>query len=256
MSQVQVTALGVQRKVLEKGTRSMIQRDLGIIVSTTQMSQENVGRLPVEGVAQKGRQFLVGEMADSAQNTLLDAPGIGSNLQHLLVMIGFHDEPVTSRQVFNDRRGEFSQIGDKGSANALCRETKADRLRGVMRDRKGFDLKVANGEGGVGAEAFPAVNILKSGYFFPCPFIHENRHLASGQESRNSADMVRVSVSEKNGIDSLALKFSLVQTPHQTAPTKTQVDQNAGFLGGDVRAIPTASTSQDGYFHGEVECIS
>ena len=80
MSQVQVTALGVQRKVLEKGTRSMIQRDLGIIVPTTQMSQENVGRLPVEGVTQEGRQLLVGEMADSAQNTLLDAPGIGSNL--------------------------------------------------------------------------------------------------------------------------------------------------------------------------------
>ncbi len=108
MSQVQVTAFGVQRKVLEKGTRSMIQRDLGIIVSTTQMSQENVGRLPVEGVAQKGRHFLVREMADSAQNTLLDAPGIGPNLQHLLIMIGFHDEPVTSRQIFNDRRGEFT----------------------------------------------------------------------------------------------------------------------------------------------------
>ena len=96
MSQVQVTAFGVQRQMLEKGTRSMIQRDLGIIVSTTQMSQEDVGRLPVEGVAQKGRQFLVGEVADSAQNTLLDAPGIGPNLQHLLVMIGFYDEPVTS----------------------------------------------------------------------------------------------------------------------------------------------------------------
>ncbi len=108
MSQVQVAALGVQRKVLGKGTRSMIQRDLGIIVSTTQMSQENMGRLPVEGVAQKGRQFLVGEMSDSAQNTLLDAPGIRPNLQHLLIMIGFHDEPVTSRQVFNDRRGEFT----------------------------------------------------------------------------------------------------------------------------------------------------
>ena len=54
MSQVQVTALGVQRKVLGKGTRSMIQRDLGIIISATQMSQENVGCLPVEGVAQKG----------------------------------------------------------------------------------------------------------------------------------------------------------------------------------------------------------
>ncbi len=80
MSQVQVAAFGVQRKVLKKGTRSMIQRDLGIIVATTQMGQENVGRLPVEGVAQKGRQFLVGEMADSAQNTLFDAPGIGSNL--------------------------------------------------------------------------------------------------------------------------------------------------------------------------------
>ncbi len=256
MSQVQVTAFGVQRKVLKKGTRSMIQRDLGIIIPTTQMSQENVGRLPVEGVAQKGRQFLVGEMADSAQNTLLDAPGIGPNLQHLLVMIGFHDEPVTSRQVFNHRRGEFSQIGDQSTAYALCRETKAYRFRGVMRDRKGFDLKVANGEGGVGAEAFPAVNILKSGYFFPGPFIHENRHLAPGQEPGNSADMVRVSVSEKNGIDSLVLKVGLVQTSLQTARAKTQVDQNAGLLGGDVRAIPTASTSQDGYFHGEVECIS
>ena len=125
-----------------------------------------------------------------------------------------------------------------------------------MRDRKGFDPKVANGEGAVGAEAFPAVNILKSGYFFPCPFIHENRHRVPGQEPRNSADMVRVSVSEKNGIDSLALKLGLVQPPLQTAPAKTQVDQNAGFLGGDVSAIPIASTSQDGYFHGEVECIS
>ena len=66
MSQVEVTALGVQRKVLGKGTRSMVQRDLGIIVFAAQMSQKDVGRLPVEGVDQKSRQFLVGEMSDSA----------------------------------------------------------------------------------------------------------------------------------------------------------------------------------------------
>ena len=76
MSQVQVTALTIQRKVLGKGTRSMIQRDLGIVVFATQMSQEDVGRFPVEGVDQKSRQLLVGEMSDSAQNPLLDAPGI------------------------------------------------------------------------------------------------------------------------------------------------------------------------------------
>jgi len=116
MSQVQVAALGVQRKVLGKGTRSMVQRDLGVIVSATQMSQEDMGRLPVEGVDQKGRQFLVGEMSDSAQNTLLDAPGVGSNFQHLLVMIGFHDEPVTPRKATDHRRCEFTQIGDKSSA--------------------------------------------------------------------------------------------------------------------------------------------
>ena len=256
MSQVQVAALGVQRKVLGKGTRSMVQRDLGVIVSATQMSQEDMGRLPVEGVDQKGRQFLVGEMSDSAQNTLLDAPGVGSNFQHLLVMIGFHDEPVTPRQVADHRRCEFTQIGDKSSANALCRETKADGLGGIMRDREGFDLKIAHRKRGVGAKAFPAVNTLKSGNFFPCSFIHENGHRVPGQESGDSADMIRVSVSDKHGIDSLALKLSLLQSPFQTASTETQVDQNARFLGGDVRAIPTASTSQDGYFHGEVECIS
>ena len=171
-------------------------------------------------------------------------------------MIGFHDEPVTPRKVFNHRRCEFTQIGDQSSANALCREAKADGLGGVMRDREGFDLKIAHTKRGVGAETFPAVNILKSGNFFPCSFIHENGHRVPGQESGNSADMIRVSVSEQHGIDLLALKLSLLQPPFQTTPTEAQVDQDARFLSGDVSAIPAASTSQDGYFHGEVECIS
>ncbi len=68
--------------------------------------------------------------------------------------------------------------------------------------------------------------------------------------------MIRVAMGEKNGVDLPILKPGLLKPPAQTAPAKTEIDQDAGVFRGNAGAITAASTPKDSYFHGGVECIS
>ncbi len=93
-----------------------------------------------------------------------------------------------------------------------------------MRDSEGFNLKITDRKRRAGPKAFPSVDLLELRNFLSGSFIHKDRHLVSGQKSGYTADMVTVSVGEKNRIDFCALQLSFLKPPFQTPRTKAQVD--------------------------------
>jgi hypothetical protein len=61
-----------------------------------------------------------------------------------------------------------------------------------MRNKKGFDLEISDGEGRPAVKTFPADNLLKTGCFVPSPLIHVNGNPTLRGKRKNTSNVISV----------------------------------------------------------------
>src|SRR5580700_6355013 len=74
--------------------RSDQAHDLRMIVVLAEVPEQQPRRRAVEIAQQKVAHGVVGKMADAAHHALLDRPGIGADLQHFQIVIGFKQHQI------------------------------------------------------------------------------------------------------------------------------------------------------------------
>jgi len=108
------------------------------------------------GIGEEFADGVIGEMAGARENTLLDDPGIGADLEHVEIVIGFEDEAIGLAEMDSNVIREVAEIGADSDFGAVGAESEADGIGGVVRDGEGVDVDVANGEALAGLDGFDA----------------------------------------------------------------------------------------------------
>ncbi len=85
-------------------------------------------------------------MPGAAHDALLDVPGIGADLQHLDIVIGFQHQAIGIAQVLLHQFRHVAEIGDQRELHAARAEGESERVDGVVRNAEGRDFDIADAE--------------------------------------------------------------------------------------------------------------
>src|SRR5579872_938369 len=226
-------------------------RNFRMIVVLAEMAQNQGRGGGIELVAQVIAHHFVGQVAVAAHDALLHRPGIGSDLQHVEVVIGFEQQHVRAAQMELDRVRDISEIGDDADLDALRLKAKAYRVDGIMRNGEAVDFDVADGQARARLKALQA-----RGTAFP---IDQRRREATDvnhgsdflREPRQAADVIRVLVRDQDGVDAVGLLANGCQALRELLETEAGVDQDAGLLGRDQRAVSGTAAREHAKFYDD-----
>src|SRR5205085_11262388 len=140
-------------------------------------------------------------------------------LQQFLIVIGFNHERVHLAQPLNQQFGWISQVGDKSEAAFCSVERIANRLDGIMRNRKSLDQNVANSEFRPSAEETPvavfAQNLATDRFCRLRVAINWNGEFAT--ENFQPANMIAMFMREQHAIELIWFETTLCQPHHDLA---------------------------------------
>ncbi len=85
-------------------------------------------------------------MPGAAHHALLDVPGVRTHFEHLDIVIGFEHDGIAIAQMVFHKFGHVAEIGDHGHLDATRAKREAQRIGGIVRNRKGRDFNIANAE--------------------------------------------------------------------------------------------------------------
>jgi len=157
---VECAAEGVFRWAAIEGFFGGYAGDFGVVVLFGEVREDNVACASIEDfrIGEKITDHGVGEVAGAAHHALFNVPGIGTDLEHFEIVIGFQDQEVGFAQVLFNELGKVAEIGDDGDFRAVGAESVADGIDRVVRDGEGIDLDVADLETLAGANVLEAID--------------------------------------------------------------------------------------------------
>ena len=81
--------------------------DVGIIVLLGKMCEDEIAGAGIEafGIGEEFADGVIRKMPGAGQYALLDDPGIGTNFEHIEIVVGFEDEAVAFAKMIADEGG-------------------------------------------------------------------------------------------------------------------------------------------------------
>jgi hypothetical protein len=173
------------------------------------MSEDEKARAGVEafGIAEKFADGVIGKMTRAAEDALLDDPGIGADLKHIEIVIGFEDQAIDIAEMDFDEFGHVAEVGDDGELGTVGAEGECDRVGGVVRNGEGVDVNVTDGETLPGVNRFEAVEALAERvgknliHRVHRRFGYVKRSLPKSEHLRQSAAVVSMLVRNEDAIE-------------------------------------------------------
>ena len=110
------------------------------------MRQDQEARTGVKA-ARIGEVFadgVVRQMSGAAQHALLHDPGIGPDLEHVEIVIGFKDKAIGLAEMDSDVIWEVAEIRADGNLCAVGAEGKSNGVGCVVRDGERVDVDIAD----------------------------------------------------------------------------------------------------------------
>ena len=141
----------VPRKANSTGRRprassAEMLRDVGSVVLLGEMREDEMARAAVENfrIGEKFADDVVRKMPGAAHDALLDVPGIGADLEHVEIVIGFEDQEIGFAQMVLHQFGQVAEVGDDGDLRAVRAKGEADGIGGIVRNGEGIDFNIAD----------------------------------------------------------------------------------------------------------------
>jgi hypothetical protein len=136
--------------------------EIGIVVFLGDVGEDEVAGVGVKafGVGEIFTDGVIGEVASAAEHALFYGPGVGSDLEHVKIVIGFEDHAIGFAEMDFHEFGHVAEIGNDSHFRAVGAEREANGVGGVVGDGEGVDVDVANCEVLAGVNGFNAVEAL------------------------------------------------------------------------------------------------
>ncbi len=185
--------------------------EVGIIVGLGDVGEDEKARASVKSVAirQIFADDVIGKMAGAAHDALLDVPGIGADLEHFEVVIGFKDEAIGVAKVKLDELSEIAEVGDDGDFCAAGAKCVADGIGGIVRDGERRNFDIADGEAFTGANVLDAVDFFRGGFrknaadFNASAFGEVSGGMEMSEKLRKAAGVIGVFMGNENAVETL-----------------------------------------------------
>jgi hypothetical protein len=232
-------------------------RDVGIVVFLREMRENQEARPAVEtvGISEVFANSVIGEMAGAAQDPLLHDPRVGTDFQHVEVVIGLQNQAIGIAKMNFDELGHVAQVGDDGYFYTIGAKSEADGIGGVMRNGEGVDLDIPDGEALAGVNGFdaaePLAERIRQGAL---ERVHGGLGDVQGsfpqaQNLRQTAAMIVMLVRDENAVQAVEAGILLDgrETRQSFAFAEAGVDEEASALRLKQGDIARASGRQNGH---------
>src|SRR5437016_2239641 len=191
-------------------------------------------------------------MPGAAQDALLHLPRVRANLQHIQIVIGFQHQAICSAQMHLHQLRHVAEVGNDGHLCAVRSERKADRIGGVVRNRKRVNVNVANREMLARLNGFDSPQPLPQ--CFRQDALHRihgrlrnvERRFPNAKHLRQAVAVVGVFVSDQDAVNVLDGSFHGREARKRFALAQSGIHEESGSPGLEQRDVPRAARRQDG----------
>ncbi len=213
--------------------------EIGVVVFLGDVGENEIAGAGVE-TFRVGEEFadgMIRKMTGTGKDTLLDDPGVGTDLEHVEIVIGFEDEAVGLAEMDLDEFGHVAEVGADGDLGAVGAKGEADGVSGVVRDGEGVDFDIADGEALAGLNGFDAAEALAEGVREDAlegihgGFGDVERSFPEAKDLREAVAVVGVFVGDEHSVEMIEIAANGGEAGEGFALSKAGVNEDAGALG-------------------------
>ena len=194
----------------------------------------------------------VGEMAVTAEDPLLEAPGTARAFpQHLYVMVGLQHQHVCGARPFDDQFGHVAEVGDEPDVASGGVNQKPDRILRVVRDGKCVHEQVGDFEARAGFKQVAVEFGLELKFKrFLGGMVAVNRDVQLLRDAGQAINVVAVLVGDENGGEIFRRAPEAGEALADLARAEPGVHEHASLGSLNVGAIAPGTTAENGEFDG------
>jgi len=227
---------------------------IGIVVFLRDMRHDEIASRGVEAF-RIGEEFAdgeIGKMAGAGENALLDDPGVGTDLKHVEIVIGFEDQAIGLAEMDFDQFRHIAEIGANGDLGAVGAESETDGVGGIVGNGESVDVNIADRKPLARLYGFNTTEAFAEG-------VRENAlqsihggfgdikgGLPEAENLRETIAMVGVFVGDENGVEATEVALDGGEARQCFAFAKASVYQDAGAFGFEQSKVARTAGSEDG----------
>ena len=186
------------------------------------------------GIGEEFTDGVIGKVAGAGKDALLDDPGIGPDLEHVEVVIGFQDEAIGLAEMDSDVIRQVAEIGADGDFCAVSTEGESDGIGRIMRDGERMDVNVADGETLASLDGFDASEALAESVGqnalegFHGGLGDIERRLPEAEDLREAVTMIGVFVGNEDRVEAIDVALDSGEAGEGFALSEAGVNEDAG----------------------------
>jgi len=229
-------------------------REIGIVVFLGDVREDEIPRGGIEAVG-IGKEFADGvirKMPGAGKYALLDDPGVGADLEHVEIVIGFQDQAIGLAKGDFDELGHVAEVGADGDLGAVGSESEAEGIGGVVRDGEGVDVNIADGETLAGLDGLDSAKALAEGFGEDAAeLLHGGladieRRFPDAENLREAVAVIGVLVGDQDGVEAVEVAFDGGEASQGFALAEAGVNENAGGFGFEQGDVARTAGGEDG----------
>ena len=221
------------------------------IAIAAQMPKEDLRKLGSDDLRRNIGSSVVAEVAMTAKDSLLHAPGtFYVILEELHVVIGFQDENIGLAHTLDHELGGMAQVSEKTDLLGHGPEKKANGIVSVMGNAEGVHDNVSNLErcsSGKDAEIKSGLKLALDSFLGEA--IAVKRHAQLRAERAETLDMVAMLVSDQDAREGFRSAAECGKALADLAAAKASIDQNASLVGFQIGTIATGTAAENRKLH-------
>jgi hypothetical protein len=189
------------------------------------------------GIGEKFADRVIRKMAGAGEHSLLDDPGVRTDLEHIEVVIGFEDEAIGLAEMDSDVIWEVAEISADGDLRAVGAEGESNRVDSVVGDSKRVDIDVADREALAGLDGLDAAKALAEGVGKDAlesihgGFGDVERRFPEPEDLWETVRVVGVFVGDEDGVETINVALNGGKASESLAFSKAGVNEDAGTFG-------------------------
>ena len=187
-----------------------------------------------------GEEFtdgVIGKVAGAGKDSLLDDPGIGPDLEHVEVVIGFEDEAIGLAEMDSHVVWQVAKIRADGNFCAVGAEGESDRVGRIVRNGERVHVDIADGEALAGLNGLNATEALAEGVGkdalkgFHRGLGDVERWLPESEDLREAVAMIGVLVGDEDCVEAIDAALDSGEAGESFTFSEAGVNEDAGAFG-------------------------
>ena len=189
------------------------------------------------GIGKEFADGVIRKMAGAGEDALLDDPWVWADLEHVEIVIGFEDEAIGLAEMDSYVVWKVAEISADGDFGAVGAEGEAYGVGGVVRDGKGMDVDVADGEALASLDGFHAAEALAKGVRedalqgFHRGLGDIERRLPEAEDLRKAVAVVGVLVGDEDRVEAVDITPNGSEAGEGFAFSEAGVNEDTGGFG-------------------------